>query len=170
MAKVRLLNGKPLLVGGKVALSDDCCCSQPTTCPPDGSPITVRFAGVLINCGCFASGGEGIIGTDISVNGSFSVPSVGGGQWQGDGGQAIITGYTNTDCTGVPVPTLVTGFIVAVCTVGQWQIEYSFEGSFDAFENGFRGGEVPVASPVPNLAACASGFGDIGHGGTATIS
>ncbi len=26
MAKVRLLNGKPLMVGGKVALSDDCCC------------------------------------------------------------------------------------------------------------------------------------------------
>ncbi len=26
MAKVRLLQGKPLMVGGKVALSDDCCC------------------------------------------------------------------------------------------------------------------------------------------------
>lgn len=26
MAKVRLLGGKPLLVGGKVALTDDCCC------------------------------------------------------------------------------------------------------------------------------------------------
>ncbi len=29
MAKVRLLNGKPLMVGGKVALSDDCCCGTP---------------------------------------------------------------------------------------------------------------------------------------------
>ncbi len=26
MAKVRLLHGKPLIVGGKVALNDDCCC------------------------------------------------------------------------------------------------------------------------------------------------
>ncbi len=31
MAKVRLLGGKPLMVGGKVALSDDCCCAEPPT-------------------------------------------------------------------------------------------------------------------------------------------
>ncbi len=31
MAKVRLLGGKPLLVGGKVALTDDCCCGP--SCP-----------------------------------------------------------------------------------------------------------------------------------------
>ncbi len=30
MAKVRLLQGKPLMVGGKVALSDDCCCGGTT--------------------------------------------------------------------------------------------------------------------------------------------
>lgn len=32
MPKVRLLNGKPLLVGGKVALSDACCCNPITSC------------------------------------------------------------------------------------------------------------------------------------------
>lgn len=37
MPKVRLLSGKPLLVNGKVALSDDCCCGEgPPPCPlPD---------------------------------------------------------------------------------------------------------------------------------------
>ncbi len=36
MAKVRLLHGKPLMVGGKVALSDDCCCGPipPVGCCP----------------------------------------------------------------------------------------------------------------------------------------
>jgi len=29
MAKVRLFNGKPIMVGKKVALSDDCCCGGP---------------------------------------------------------------------------------------------------------------------------------------------
>jgi hypothetical protein len=32
MAKVRLLGGKPLMVGGKVALSDDCCCAPGGAC------------------------------------------------------------------------------------------------------------------------------------------
>ncbi len=32
MAKVRLLGGKPLMVGGKVAMSDDCCCSTTGAC------------------------------------------------------------------------------------------------------------------------------------------
>lgn len=29
MAKVRLFGGKPLIVGGKIALNDNCCCGQP---------------------------------------------------------------------------------------------------------------------------------------------
>src|SRR5882672_10691267 len=32
MAQVRLLGGKPLLVGGKVALSDTCCCQTSVPC------------------------------------------------------------------------------------------------------------------------------------------
>jgi hypothetical protein len=41
MAKVRLLNGKPLLVSGKVAMADTCCCTTPViACPlPDGECV-----------------------------------------------------------------------------------------------------------------------------------
>ncbi len=50
MAKVRLLNGKPLMVGGKVALSDDCCCGTPHTLCCDGfGKITITFVGI-VNC------------------------------------------------------------------------------------------------------------------------
>ncbi len=49
MAKVRLLHGKPLMVGGKVALSDDCCC---TPTPPTGCPASVTFSGVEFCCAC----------------------------------------------------------------------------------------------------------------------
>ncbi len=41
MAKVRLLHGKPLLVGGKVALSDDCCCGGPPVVCTDVHPNIV---------------------------------------------------------------------------------------------------------------------------------
>ncbi len=41
MAQVRLLHGKPLMVGGKVALSDDCCC-QPAGCPT----VIITFSGI----------------------------------------------------------------------------------------------------------------------------
>jgi len=40
MAKVRLFQGKPLMVGGKVAMSDDCCCQQECTCPRDVTEIS----------------------------------------------------------------------------------------------------------------------------------
>ncbi len=53
MAKVRLLHGKPLMVGGKVALSDDCCCG-PT--PPTVCPTSVTFSGIEF---CCVPGGSG---------------------------------------------------------------------------------------------------------------
>ena len=141
---------------------------QGASCPPDDASITVTFSGIVIDCGCRE--GAGIIATDISVNGSFVIPSVSAGQWQGDGGSVTFVAYENTDCTGDTTTTTQTGLILAICTGGSWQIEYSFEGAFDAFENGFRTGEGAVLSPLPNLASCAGGFNDIGHGGTATIS
>ncbi len=67
MAKVRLLHGKPLLVGGKVALSDDCCCGGEFTCP---SSITVRFTGVnFCPCIAFDSGFPSFFFTENQFNG-----------------------------------------------------------------------------------------------------
>ncbi len=54
MARVRLLHGKPLTVGGKVALSDDCCC---TPAPPTGCPVSVTFNGLEFCCACDGFGG-----------------------------------------------------------------------------------------------------------------
>jgi len=39
MAKVRLLGGKPLMVAGKVALSDNCCCQPADCCDRDVTEI-----------------------------------------------------------------------------------------------------------------------------------
>ncbi len=48
MAKVRLLNGKPLMVGGKVALSDACCCGA-GACP---TLTEVTFDSVVFDGTC----------------------------------------------------------------------------------------------------------------------
>lgn len=53
MAKVRLLGGKPLLVGGKVALSDDCCCDQ-----GGGGCCIDGVCSVLSQTDCEAAGGQ----------------------------------------------------------------------------------------------------------------
>ncbi len=46
MAKVRLLHGKPLMVGGKVALSDNCCCNVfPANCGNIPTVISTGYQG-----------------------------------------------------------------------------------------------------------------------------
>jgi len=74
MAKVRLLGGKPLMVGGKVALSDDCCCGPPAdrgaccygggaTCTPD-----------MTQADCESGGGTWRLGgvcTEVMLAASF---------------------------------------------------------------------------------------------------
>ncbi len=77
MAKVRLLNGKPLMVGGKVALSDDCCCAQGCSCcPPATATIDVTFSGVgdVGACKtCVLSGHTALVSVS-TLNTTFTLP------------------------------------------------------------------------------------------------
>jgi hypothetical protein len=73
MPKVRLLNGKPLLVGGKVAMNDACCCGEGAC--PDSIEFTV--SGISVNCGCRGGGGSYYM-EDLSINGGPFTASVGG--------------------------------------------------------------------------------------------
>ncbi len=49
MAKVRLFGGKPLLVNGKVSLSDDCCCGGIVPCPPVEEMTNITIVSSDIN-------------------------------------------------------------------------------------------------------------------------
>ncbi len=64
MAKVRLLDGKPLMVDGKVAISDDCCCGD---CFEIAVSATVSGSANVNGVVC-------AICTPIAVSGSISGP------------------------------------------------------------------------------------------------
>lgn len=73
MAKVRLFHGKPLTVGGKVALSDACCCTTTCNCPKDSLHVSASTR-IIINDSrnCPACG---------SSDCSLSVDSIGSGSF-----------------------------------------------------------------------------------------
>ncbi len=139
MAKVRLLNGKPLMVGGKVALSDDCCCGTPGVCPdPDAPTIDVTFAGLTI-CPPF---------TDISLNGTFTLTRLTTGEWTGNGG-----------AWSFGAPTL----IAVGCNDGVMAVQYYDSGIGFVF---FLATGPPAM--LPNGITCDGGF-QVGQFGTAGI-
>ncbi len=73
MAKVRLLNGKPLTVGGKVALSDDCCCGGTTgACCDEDDNCTITTAAACSEAGGTFYG----VGTDCDPSPCGTCPSV----------------------------------------------------------------------------------------------
>ncbi len=115
MAKVRLLNGKPLMVGGKVALSDDCCCAGQCPDCPAGS-VTVTFNSLSICAGCIPvvlNGVSYVVGG--SIDGSYLLPvhaSAGGvccyeGLFIGPS----VDDYLDTTCTVLDTPEIWTLFI-----------------------------------------------------------
>jgi hypothetical protein len=139
----------------------------PGGCPPDGSPITIVFSGVSINCLCTNPGGgsSGLIADDVSVNGSFVLTSFGGGMWQTtSAGIVQFYNYSDSRCTVYTGSTFPVGAITAICSGdGVWLVEYNLEGSWNAFIN------FGSTSPIPNTLSC--GPNDvIGNGGTAVIT
>ncbi len=104
MAKVRLLNGKPLMVSGKVALSDACCCGAAFTCSTSES-VTVTFTGISIGCGCVSltTIPSSVNVTDISMNGTFVLTGA-AGFWDNSscGFFAGIQYGVSLDCSGLP--------------------------------------------------------------------
>ncbi len=165
MAKVRLLHGKPLMVGGKVALSDDCCCGGPTP-PPFNCPdnltaptITITFAGLDQ---CFPDPSSQP--PDALLNGSFTLLNVGSGQWFG----GIIycrDGDNNWRVSTEP------------CLDGEEQHNRDFNvicsgdfmSVFDVYDGGAAFFVNPSGTPptIPNTGVCGI---TIGENGTATIT
>jgi hypothetical protein len=167
MAKVRLLQGKPLMVGGKVALSDDCCCGG-AVCPPDGVDLTVTFSGIE-TCLCSSFLGSSFKVTSGDPNGTYLIPFDSPGFWQssGIGTFHFLTYVGVTDCTTIPIESDVSAFIQVGCTDGEWTVFFFLEGSARWF-----GGD-SFSLPVPNDNTCNDeSFGNplIGELGTAAIS
>src|SRR5437762_1354614 len=97
MPKVRLLNGKPLMVNGKVALSDDCCCGagpcQDIVC---AATLDVTISGLGL-----CSGGSGsvtftgvpLVADHVVADGNNICA------WsQISGGNEIFVGHINNTC------------------------------------------------------------------------
>ncbi len=143
MAKVRLLHGKPLMVGGKVAMSDDCCCGGgggfSCTADPQPDPIILTISGV-VSC-------PGFEGSDF--NGAFELPLVATGEW------AKFVDFTD------PFP-----FSVAydVHCIGE-QIEVTLDSGGGPFFDALGLPPGPLTNPL----TCADD-GGIGSGGTATVT
>ncbi len=148
MAKVRLLNGKPLMVGSKVALSDDCCCgpTPPTTCCTTAT-ITIVFSGI-VDC-------LGIIG---DLNGSFVLTETfpGSSQWEGPGAN-----YFNGPFEDITD-------IVVSCTPEELGIDYRGVGSNVLFYSFLIDPAPPSFANLPNdITDCVGSFG---RDGTASIT
>jgi hypothetical protein len=172
MAKVRLLQGKPLMVGGKVSLSDDCCCGG--ACP-DVETLNVEFAGVLLDCACvdIPENSSSVIVTDISFNGPFAL-SGGTGIWTGNGGVIHAKTFAGSSCGGSPTfdgdaqvsiqVTCDTGKFVVFCWVGAVALYYSPASSTLAS----RPNQLTCGSVAPTIIGGV--FRGVSHDGTATIS
>ncbi len=97
MAKVRLLQGKPLMVGGKVALSDNCCCQTGACCHAHGICTVATSSACLSAGGIFQ--GVGTVCTPnpccpntVSIEVTLSGVSVSCGCVGGSGHSVRVTG------------------------------------------------------------------------------
>ncbi len=135
----------------------------PVGCPPDGIPITVSFSGIIADCACL---GRGEIVRDVSINGTFIIPSLGGGFWQGSGGVGDVTSYEHPDCSGMSTTETVTGVITAICTDGDFLLEYTFIAASSSPDVFYNAGWADFSS-IPNQKDCSNQFG---RSGTGTIT
>ncbi len=152
MAKVRLLHGKPLLVGGKVAISDDCCCGGAPFHCNDVETITVVFAGIA-NCDP--------PGIPESFNGTFVLMQTFPGSkiWEGIGNDYTIPFIPGTFHT----------IITVACeeSPNDSSVDYRDDSSGPAFFSYITPGIPPSWIGLPNSLNCTL---DVTSGGTATVS
>ncbi len=128
MAKVRLLNGKPLMVGGKVALSDDCCCGTPGICQ-DVATITVAISGVTLCPGCVeidAGGGAVIVDSASPLNGTFILTQI-----------ATASVWTNDTVGTAHIRSFITGCLLLL-SEGDFDMRISLECDTSDPGTGYR--------------------------------
>jgi len=141
-------NGKVLIVGGKVAMDDACCCAYDcadTACSPTPSQIKVVFSGIS-NCGCVSVlNGKYRQWTDgaKSLNSTFYLDQCSEAEacvWQYEGAFTDMDAadHTSSDCTDGS-PTLDDGkiWIYLEKASGAWIIEGYLELSTAAYTDTF---------------------------------
>ncbi len=178
MAKVRLLNGKPLMVGGKVALSDDCCCESATChdCPADN--ITLTLSGITLCTGFCLTGFNGTYGVNSgSVNGTYVVPKIISPRGSGCCYELVVpnainmTQYIDPVCI-VPAGAFDTNLGILVGRFDsptdpngppcQWKIFVYVEPvSPDDFMLFIGGPQLSFSTPFANTAVCGGGDGGV---------
>lgn len=177
MGKVRLLNGKPLLVGGKVAISDNCCCSQGSCPDPLVNSITANVAGISFPCGCidlgpFGFAGNSIVATDNAVNGIQILGFVPGppDTWSTSGVAPFdISSYSDGHCGHFFFSGTVNQSILVACVSGSTTVLIYDSG--DLFATFYATG-ASFGSSVSNQLSCGQIVTDpfpLGYGGPAAV-
>ncbi len=140
-------------------------------CPPDDVTLTVVIAGVTFDCGCTdlvdGSGHSGIV-TNVSINGTFMVPSAGFGSWAlTPAGQIHEQVYDAEECAGSLILDEDLDMNLFVdCADGVFTVEFSDPLRWTVF---FGSG----SATVTNAITCGedhAGSTGAAHGGTATIT
>ncbi len=200
MAKVRLLQGKPLMVGGKVALSDDCCCGG-VVCP---DTVIVRFHGVTICATCYTTGISSAHLADVGLFNDVDVTCIDFGSTCGDmdclrdNGFGVIGSppeppqinykdFGTADCSGIPAHDVAGDVAVAIGRQGAtWYVMAATnDGIAGIAQTVIFQGSGTDRSNIPNTVTCSgtltadiltacnidiSLFYPGGEGGTAAIS
>ncbi len=181
MPKPRLLGAKPLMIGGKVALSDDCCCGGNTgACCDPACNCTVTT-----KADCDAIGGAWTSGRTCDPNPCVICPPV-------DTATVTVTFEGITPCPDFDCPCELNGVFVLTPTgdpIFPWAADFCFDG--ETFLRNIRvscaGAQLVVADSVCGSQSFASaslcpptvtnfitaencGDGFAGYGGTATIT
>lgn len=167
-----ITDGKILLVSGKVAIHDDCCCWEGGTCCGDGEScdrqpefISVTFSGIQ-NCGA-----DPCLADCVSQNGTLLLPSRRGCQWHnvinpGDVPRAFVIFAGQEDCDDGKVTVKIRARTVAVGLAKQ-----CFFADVCLSEDDCDRCDDLTVSPISNQLACdGSTLECRGHNGTVTIS
>jgi hypothetical protein len=168
------------MVGGKVALSDDCCCGG--NCPT-AVQIQVDFSGVL-NCGCISQSPSSsrvsedplpIIGTPIVLDQTFS--DTWDNSLQPPTDVTLLEYLAVTDCSIIPTSTTVFALAITLtCDDSGWDLQVNFRGRTSWLFRSSGSPPLHLGSALPNeflIGMCGpDGFGNVnyGHSGTATIT
>lgn len=166
MSKVRLLNGKPLMVGGKVATSDDCCC-QPENCFCDtadcggGEHVAYfTFSGISVACGCVdlssINPDTSRIITSASLNGTITANCV-DSVWSGVNEAMTFNynGYQDSFCSDLQVTAAAIPSVYAWCDGSTLRVALT-----DNISVLFYGSACALDTPYDNESFCQALFAD----------
>jgi hypothetical protein len=144
-----------------------CCC---TGCP--GGDITVVVSGITAACPCYPLSGQSIQFSNLVIDGSYTLPNVGGNIYRDFGtpqGTIDYLTYDNESCEP-PSADFGTGdvYIEVTCVDGTFTVDISYSGALGLSWRILLGtGVIDTAISNNNICLDASA---VATGGTVTIS